>query len=373
MRALSFFSLLLTLGVAITGCRLAPFDELADDAPVVTLTPGAGYPQGGYGQVLIAYEGQLDGADTARIAVSAGPGTPYAVHDAWSAGTIGDFNRRFKGCDDIATDMPDCDPGAGAALAYLPQWMGRRDCLMYSAVNVGVGTSPGEGQLRAKCEGMPGTFALSRVEGVDYGMALATMPAGSVLAGSTMLLDGTVDGDYGYPHNDYYSIEEIEPAKNGGSVLVFRKQSLVFASLNLETVNNEDSTARLYWNHTLAGKAGNLSYRGRAVVASGGAADESSPVLALVRRIDARDLALSRVDRLSAGQRVDVLVAKPGDVVSIPTSVTFTAVPGRDGVWRIRTTTPLRVTPPKAAAPVAVPAGESFLDASGSLLPAPRA
>lgn len=181
MRALSFFTLLLTIGVSITGCRLAPFDELADDAPVVTLTPGAGYPQGGYGQVLIAYEGQLDGADMARVAVSAGPGTPYAVHDAWSAGTLGDFNRRFKGCDDIATDMPDCDPGAGAALAHLPQWMGRRDCLMYSAVDVGVGTSPGEGQLRAKCEGMPGTFALSRVEGVDYGMALATMPAGSVL------------------------------------------------------------------------------------------------------------------------------------------------------------------------------------------------
>lgn len=177
----SRFVLSACLLVALTSCRLAPFDELADDAPIVTLTPGAGYPQGGYGQVLIAYEGQLDGADMARVAVSAGAGTPYAVHDAWSAGVLGDFNRQFKGCDDIATDMPDCDPGAGAALAHLPQWMSRRDCVIYSAVNVGVGTSPGEGQLRAKCEGMPGTFALSRVEGVDYGVALASMPAGSTL------------------------------------------------------------------------------------------------------------------------------------------------------------------------------------------------
>ncbi|MCB9562657.1 MAG: hypothetical protein H6708_19825 [Kofleriaceae bacterium] len=174
--------LLTSLVLSLTGCRLAPFSELEDDATVVTLTPGNGYPQGGYGSVLTAYEGTLeDGTAIARVAISAGPGTPFGVHDAWHGGEIGNFGRRFEGCDEIGTDTPDCDAGASAALAHLPQWQGRQDCLMYSAVNVGLGATPGEGRLRIKCESTAsGMTPLMQVEGVGYGTSLASMPAGSV-------------------------------------------------------------------------------------------------------------------------------------------------------------------------------------------------
>ncbi len=177
----SSLPLILGLLSSLCGCRLAPFDALEADAPIATLTPGAGYPQGGYGRVLTAYEAVLtDGSAVSRVAVSAGPSTPIALHDAWSEGTLGDFTRTLKVCDDIATDMPDCDRGTGGALAYMPQWMGRRDCVAISAIRVGVGASPGEGQLRVKCESMSGTFTLSRIEGIGYGTALASMPVDSV-------------------------------------------------------------------------------------------------------------------------------------------------------------------------------------------------
>ncbi|AHF92919.1 heparinase [Opitutaceae bacterium TAV5] len=186
------------------------------------------------------------------------------------------------------------------------------------------------------------------------------------LAGSTLLADSATGGDLGYPHNDYYRIEEVSPdAVPGHTVLTFRDQSLVIASLKIEEIDATTGKARLYWNHTLAGKAGNLSYRGRGVVAKGQGADTGKkPVLSLVREIDARDVTFTRTNDLRPGQSVDILVTRPGDRITLPATVTLRAIEGRPRAWRLRSTVPVRVTLPGETTARDFPAGENLVEAS---------
>ncbi|HJK91831.1 MAG TPA: hypothetical protein RMH26_13940, partial [Polyangiaceae bacterium LLY-WYZ-15_(1-7)] len=182
MRSLprSSFVLSLALGALLLGgCRLKPFSELEDSAPVLSLDAIDGYPSGRFGEVFAAYGGSTSLGGVGRIAGSAGAGSPFLVFDVWTGGEIGSLNVRFDGCDDIPED---CEEGAGAALAHVPVWRGMRDCVLLSATRIGVGPSETEGTLRIQCEETAATTErLQRVSGVGFGTDLAALPEGHPL------------------------------------------------------------------------------------------------------------------------------------------------------------------------------------------------
>lgn len=184
------------------------------------------------------------------------------------------------------------------------------------------------------------------------------------ISGATLFTDSSIRGDFGYPHNDYYRVEEISTTEiPGQTVLTFREQSPVLASLNIDEIDQETGVAKLYWNHTVAGKAGNWPYRGRGVVDHGqGANNTDKPILSMVKELNARNVTFSRGADLQAGQKVDVLVTKPGDRLTLPSTVTLHADPAQAGRWLLNATTEVRITPPGARSAKVFPAGESVLE-----------
>ncbi len=191
-----------------------------------------------------------------------------------------------------------------------------------------------------------------------------SLPPGDRLAGATAWVDSSVGGVMGYHHNDYLRIEQVEVPTPETSVLVFRNQSLVAATLQIEEVDREKSQAQLFWNHTLAGNAGALSYQGRAVVPSGDGASAENPPGLFIREIVQRTVSLNDSKGLKSGQRVDVLVTKPGDTFTMPTTVTLIAMSDKPNAWKLRTNVPVRITIPTSAGPriKEFPAGESVVE-----------
>jgi len=185
------------------------------------------------------------------------------------------------------------------------------------------------------------------------------LPEGTALRGFVGCIDASTNGPAGYWHNDVVTLEEVEKDSGGGATLFFKDQSLVLASVNIASVDPEKSEVQLTWGHGLAGKIGALSYKGHAVVASGQGASEAGAPLCLVREVDERRMAVSRVDRLKEGQRVDILVAKPGDLFEMPATVSLSQLP--DGQWKLSTNQPATVTYPSANGPATreFPVGET--------------
>ncbi len=172
------FTLLLFFAFALSACRLAPFDDIEASAPIVSLDPPSGYPIGQFGLTLTSYVGESDGVPISRLLAGAGPGSPHIVTDIWTGAELGSLAPKFNGCDDIATDDPDCPPGTGGDLAALPQWRGTRDCVVTSVVRPGLGVTEDEGQLRVNCEFMPAAVeTFTPIPEVGFGTSLAALPA----------------------------------------------------------------------------------------------------------------------------------------------------------------------------------------------------
>ncbi|EIQ00406.1 Heparinase II/III-like protein [Opitutaceae bacterium TAV1] len=179
------------------------------------------------------------------------------------------------------------------------------------------------------------------------------LPEGGALAGATVLIDSAPGARIAYSHNDYYSVETVEH----GNTLVFRGQSLVAATLQVDTVKAASSQVELYWNNELGGKPGSFSYQGRGVIPAGAAPPRP---LAQIKKFNNRELDLTSVSALKTGQKLQVLVAQPGDVLTIPATVTLTrAGTGHD--WFLRTTAPVRLTLPGEKTPRSFAAGEHVL------------
>lgn len=190
------------------------------------------------------------------------------------------------------------------------------------------------------------------------------LPAGSLLAGATLWTESGQNGSLRYSHNDYFSIESIDSSGNGESVLVFHNQPLTIASLQIESLVPQKQKALLAWNHNLAGKPGSMAYDGRAVIPSGTVVSLENPPKAAIQTLEERSVGLTRLDGFKAGDRIDVLVAKPGDIVSMPTTVSIRPHPSLRETWLLRSTLPVRLTFPDAKGGVQTrqfPAGESVV------------
>ncbi|MBX3246607.1 MAG: VCBS repeat-containing protein [Myxococcales bacterium] len=177
MRSIAFITTLL----ALAGCRLAPYGDLEDRAPIVALR-AVDYPVSSFGNVLTTLEGPTGAS---RIAASAGTGSPFRGFDGWNGGatgSIGSFELLYEGCSRVTGDNANCERGASAALAGIASWGDERDCVMSSSLRVGLGASTDEGFLRVRCESLPrASFRLTRVPDVELGTSLAALAPGSAL------------------------------------------------------------------------------------------------------------------------------------------------------------------------------------------------
>lgn len=186
------------------------------------------------------------------------------------------------------------------------------------------------------------------VTGLDTGQSESRLhldrplPKGSLPERSSAWIDSANAGANGYLHNEFLFIEDVTKSDDSGSTLLFKEQSLVLASLNLASVDEAKPVATLFWNHGLAGKVGSLSYKGRAVVPTGQGADQERPVLCLVKEVEEKKLKLTERTGLSAGQRIDILLAKPGDTFTMPATVALESQPS--GEWKLRTNMPVKLS-----------------------------
>lgn len=169
----------------VAGCLYADIDEVEANTPIATIRAGS-YPLStGFGSVMATYVGvDAAGAPIARVAGTAGPGSPQLIFDLWSGPNQGSRGLVFDGCEDEG----DCERGSGADVIGLPAWSeGRRDCVLSSSVSA-AGEAV-EGLLRVQCEG--GTTPILRlppVMGIDFGRSLAPLfldhPLGVALVGA---------------------------------------------------------------------------------------------------------------------------------------------------------------------------------------------
>jgi hypothetical protein len=156
------------LAAVLHACDPTVFDDLRDDAPVrVVEAPGA-YPRGGFGGTLTTWAATtMDGTPVARLAVGAGADTPTYVYAAWDGQGIALDPALARHCDEAG----ECELGAGAAMAGVPTWRGRRSCLALGA--------PTSSFILVRCEDMP--EVIERVAGPvssEFGAAIAALPLG---------------------------------------------------------------------------------------------------------------------------------------------------------------------------------------------------
>lgn len=169
------------------------------------------------------------------------------------------------------------------------------------------------------------------------------LPAGDLLAGAPAWIHSGENATVPYEHNDYYFVETVEQGSRADTTtLVFAEQSFVFTTFVVDKVNEQGARINLFWNNELAGRPGTRAYVGRAVINAG-----SSPVKPLthVDWISNREVKLGSSRGLQEGQKLEVMVAQPGDVFTIPTTVTLERL-GDGQSWLLRTHTALTLTVP---------------------------
>ena len=148
----------LTIAILLSACNPAAFDDLRNQAPTVTLVAGEGYPVSTFGAVVTGWEGTLAGERLTRVAVSAGPDSPFRVFPISRAAALELGPAVYDGCDD---EFP-CGAGAGASLVGLSGWGARRACVAIAAT--------GTGEVFIRCEDDVSLFErVAGPPGQDFG------------------------------------------------------------------------------------------------------------------------------------------------------------------------------------------------------------
>ena len=71
---------IVSLSIALGACVPTEFEDVRDEAAIVSLAPPDDYPKRGFGQVVIGYGGELAGTYVSRVAASAGIASPFTVY-----------------------------------------------------------------------------------------------------------------------------------------------------------------------------------------------------------------------------------------------------------------------------------------------------
>lgn len=171
------------------------------------------------------------------------------------------------------------------------------------------------------------------------------LPGGNFLTGSSAWVQGDLKAKIPYAHNDFYTVETVEPTGSAGtSALVFKEQSFIYTRFVVDKIKPEASQIELYWLNELAGRAGTFAYQGRAVVDENNKNVEPLTQVEWIRR---RDVKLADVGKLEEGQKLKVMVAQPGDYFDIPFSGALRKLP-EQAMWQLSANAPVTLSVPAA-------------------------
>ncbi len=168
------------------------------------------------------------------------------------------------------------------------------------------------------------------------------LPVGDVLAGSMVLIDSPSGASQPYSHSDYYAIETVEQTRDGGSVLIFRGQSLIATRLRLGSVDAEKNVLTGEWPNELAGLPGTFDFVGRMIQSR-----QHPDHRTLVRSYVGSEVQVLRAAGFKIGDDLEIYVAKPNDRLTMPTTVTLTKQD--DGSFLLRSNAAVTLTCQAAA------------------------
>jgi hypothetical protein len=181
------------------------------------------------------------------------------------------------------------------------------------------------------------------------------LPAGAVLAGSMVLITGSSGAKVPYKHNDYYYIERVEPSDNNGCTLVFEKQSLVATRLRVDSIDISSNIISAAWPNEMATWPGTFELDGKML-----AVQNKPEQSTIIRSYLSREVKVLDANGFRKGDYLDVYVAKPQDIITIPTTVTLTRQ--EDGHYLLYTNMPITLT-------MTAPKGTKFMAQLGEELP----
>ena len=156
---------LVVLACGGSGCSWGKFDDFEAQASTLVLDKPDGYPRGGYGEQLYAYEATLDSKPISRLAANAGTGSPPRIYAVWTGTGVDLGAALFNVCDDAGGGS--CSPEAGTGMAGTS--VGGVPCALVG--------EPDANEVTVKCEtaAMRG-LAVSPTAGERFGAAIAALP-----------------------------------------------------------------------------------------------------------------------------------------------------------------------------------------------------
>ncbi|MCC6679745.1 MAG: heparinase [Phycisphaeraceae bacterium] len=224
--------------------------------------------------------------------------------------------------------------------------------LVHLALQEGTSIEAGGWRVQAESDALEARVLKAEADWVQSRLTInRPLPSGRALQGSMVLIDSPQGADRPYSHNEYYAIETVTPDERGGCTLVFDRQTLVATRLRAAEVDPATRTISADWCNELARFEGSHSFDGRMIAAEGDA-----NAVSIIRSYVIKKVELDSTDGFQPGQRLMVMTAKPGDVLTMPTTVTLTR--SDDGRYLLRSNRRVMLT-------VDAPAGSRLLAIMG--------
>ncbi|HET6409792.1 MAG TPA: hypothetical protein VFG14_18020, partial [Chthoniobacteraceae bacterium] len=145
------------------------------------------------------------------------------------------------------------------------------------------------------------------------------LPAGSGLHGHALILRGNPAAAVRVNHDEYYEIEDVVASEGGKGVLRFRNQSLTLARAHIESIDAGNGMLVTRWPSEVAGLRNVTYLNGRAI----SVADSGLPT-AVVKAFSRKELEATSVAGFKPGQEIRILAVQPGDIATIPATVSLT-------------------------------------------------
>lgn len=116
-----------------SGCVPTDFEDIREEAQVVSLDKPDDYPNVGAGRVLAGYGGMVDGAAQSRVATTAGMDTPYVAYNVVLSDELRVGDVSADGCHETAM----CPTGSSASLVGFERWGTDQLCLATASTITG--------------------------------------------------------------------------------------------------------------------------------------------------------------------------------------------------------------------------------------------
>ena len=163
------------------------------------------------------------------------------------------------------------------------------------------------------------------------------LPAGDVLSGALLQIKNSANDAVNYSFDEVLTIEKVLSSQPGQSILQFQKQSLVLTRLQIDSIDSQNKKIETRWPCELAGTASTQYLQGRALMKA-----DASKASALVTSFARKNLEVTSTADFQNGDKLKVVIAKPGDVITIPVSVSVTRK--AENQYQLHTNAPLKIT-----------------------------